>query len=338
MMKGWQAFIILSWLGSGSVAVGQDGAASNENASASGSSRDMVILTVDKAKLRADLKTWPENPSSAETLMSFKIAIGKEEGDKKKAGDNKTPEGIYFTQGIIDGSKLPAKYGPKAIPINFPNPLDQMMGKTGYGIWLHGVEQDQRIEAAKVTEGCVAFYNADIMTLTRWLRPNQAIVMIASNADDINRPDELKNLRELTEGWYTAWGQRQLDQYIGYYDEGFSFDNMDIKKFRTYKKQVFDGYKNMTVSMQDVRVFTHPHYAISIMNQDFNGDGRYVSRGRKVIYWKRNGENQWRITHETFENRRIEPLEFDRADIAQASQQSPSTKAFVKEAKPPVNL
>ena len=57
--------------------------------------------------------------------MKFKIAIGKEKGDKQFEGDNKTPEGIYFVNRIIDGKSLPEKYGPLALPINFPNAYDK---------------------------------------------------------------------------------------------------------------------------------------------------------------------------------------------------------------------
>ena len=39
--------------------------------------------------------------------MKFKIAIGKEKGDKQFEDDNKTPEGIYFVNRIIDGKSLP---------------------------------------------------------------------------------------------------------------------------------------------------------------------------------------------------------------------------------------
>src|SRR5690606_38220912 len=84
---------------------------------------DMMVLTVDKTALKAELKTWPEEPLQASTLRSFKIAIGKVDGDKEVEGDNKTPEGIYFAQSHIDGSTLPEKYGALAIPLNFPNPI-----------------------------------------------------------------------------------------------------------------------------------------------------------------------------------------------------------------------
>src|SRR5690606_37165566 len=128
-----------------------------------------------KEELRAELKTWPEQTNRAEVIEIFRIAIGKEEGDKQRRGDNRTREGIYFTQEIIDGRTLPAKYGANAIPLNYPNPIDIAAGKTGYGISLHGVEEDKRIEKANVTEGCAAFYNADTEKLTNWLLPHQGV-------------------------------------------------------------------------------------------------------------------------------------------------------------------
>ena len=74
---------------------------------------------VNKSDPSATLKTWP-TLVKPKTLMKFKIAIGKEKGDKQFEGDNKTPEGIYFVNRIIDGKSLPEKYGPWFLPINFP--------------------------------------------------------------------------------------------------------------------------------------------------------------------------------------------------------------------------
>ena len=58
--------------------------------------------------------------SYLEPIRSFPIAIGKESGDKFKEGDNRTPEGIYFTQPHINASTLlKSKYGPAAVPVDF---------------------------------------------------------------------------------------------------------------------------------------------------------------------------------------------------------------------------
>lgn len=289
---------------------------------------DMVFLLVDKSKLRANLMTWPKDPQDALLLMSFKIAIGKEEGDKQFEGDNKTPEGIYFAQKIMDGSILPPKYGPKAIPIDFPNPFDRILGKTGHGIWLHGVEMDQRIEAAKVTEGCIAFFNADIVTLTSFLKPHQSIIMITKDSKFVNTKRDLGLLKKATRAWEGSWQNGDLEKYIGFYHKNFRHRNKNLSEFEKYKKRVFSSYRKMTINMTNLRVFSHQGYGISIMNQDFYGDKRYRSKGRKILYWIKMPQIGWQIYYEKFETRRLkfQSLSFD--EISRVRKTSPSAKLF----------
>ena len=277
---------------------------------------DLILLTVDKSRLSADLRTLPEAGKSSELLKSFRIAIGKEDGDKQREGDNRTPEGIYFTALPIDGKALPQKYGPIAIPIDFPNPIDKFSRKTGYGIWLHGVEKDTRVDQAKVTEGCVAFYNSDIESLTTWLQPDQAIVAIAHDATQVNRPEEQQAVQRRTQEWADAWKARDLERYMAFYSPEFVNADKNLKAWHGYKRAVFGSYKEMKVDFDMMRVITHPKYALSVMNQDFRGDSRFVSVGRKMLYWMRGPDGNWYITREVFENRKIKPMRFSEAEIA----------------------
>jgi murein L,D-transpeptidase YafK len=263
--------------------------------------------------------------------MSFRIAIGKEEGDKQVEGDNRTPEGIYFAQKIIDGETLPAKYGPFAIPINFPNPYDRHLGKTGYGIWLHGVKEDARVEESKVTEGCVAFYNADIVSLSDWLEPSQSVVVIAKSAAEVNRPRDVATVKERTRQWYRAWSERDHDRYLSFYDESFRSRGMNRDQYGAYKKRVFGLYDEMLVDIFNIRVFTHKSYAVSLFNQNFNGDDRYVSEGRKVLYWERHDDGSWRIVHEVFDSGRFKLQSFSRDYLVRLSEESPSAKHIAKD-------
>ena len=296
-------------------------------------SSELVFLLVDKTRLKADLLTWPEDGQKSEKLISFRIAIGKETGDKQKSGDNRTPEGIYFAKSILNGKNLPAKYGPVAIPIDFPNPLDKFLGKTGYGIWLHGVEQDSRIEAANVTEGCVAFYNADIRSLSQWLVPAESIIVIAKDATQVNRSDDVNEVRKLVGEWTDAWNQRDVDRYISYFIPNFqSIDRKNLRAYKKYKQRVFASYRNMSVRMQDIRVFTHDRYAGAIMNQDFAGDNRFHVFGRKVLYWQRLDHGGWKLFHEEFDERPMRFTNLSRDKIAQIIRNSPSTK-FLQDAR-----
>ncbi len=278
---------------------------------------EMMLLSVDKTTLRAELRTWPEDFKDSALLQTFRIAIGKVQGDKEREGDNKTPEGIYFAENILDNpGNLPSKYGPKAIPINFPNPIDRLLRKTGHGIWLHGAGNDQRIEESNVTEGCVAFYNADILRLINWLRPHQGAILIANDARQVNSPEHVAQVKAATDTWIEAWATRDLDAYAAMYAPEFSNQGMNLEQYRSYKERVFKSYKSIHLTMDNVRATTHPNYAVSIMNQDFSGDQRFKSNGRKVLYWNRQPDGRWLITREIFEDRRFEPLQYTAAELA----------------------
>jgi len=280
---------------------------------------DLILLTVDKSRLSADLSTLPEAGKASELLKTFRIAIGKEDGDKQREGDNRTPEGIYFTAKPIDGKALPQKYGPIAIPIDFPNPIDKFSRKTGYGIWLHGVEKDTRVDQAKVTEGCVAFYNSDIESLTSWLQPDQAIVVIAHDASAVNKVEDQKAVQQRTDEWAAAWKARELEKYMAFYSPEFVNADKNLKAWHAYKQAVFGTYKEMKIEFDVMRVITHPKYALSVMNQDFRGDKHFTSVGRKMLYWMRGTDGRWYITREVFENRKIKPMKFSQAEIANLS-------------------
>jgi hypothetical protein len=70
---------------------------------------------------------------------SYYMSIGKGGIDKQIEGDNKTPLGVYRITSYLSDESLPELYGAGAYPINYPNSWDRLQGKTGHGIWLHGV-------------------------------------------------------------------------------------------------------------------------------------------------------------------------------------------------------
>lgn len=287
---------------------------------------DMVFLGVDKNSLKAELRTLPQNAEASKLLSSFTIAIGREQGDKAKEGDNKTPEGIYFTQDHLDSNHLlrtkgkemvQNKYGPWAIPLDFPNPMDSSEGVTGSGIWLHGAGNNKRIADKFTTEGCVAFYNEDILKLVSWLRPHQAPVVIANDLSRVNRPEDVKSVDQASRDWIKAWQNRDVDQYIAAYSPNFMMGGRNKSAYRNYKKQVFHSYKQIDLQMTQIRTITHPKYAVTFMNQDFSGDKRFRSVGRKVLYWHKQGDS-WKILREQFGEARFSPLNFSSADLAKA--------------------
>ncbi len=285
---------------------------------------DFLFLYVNKSDLRGELRTIPASGESpGRVLTTYQVAIGKQDGDKQVQGDNRTPEGVYFAQRHIDGKSLPAKYGPLAVPLNFPNPIDRLAGKTGYGIWLHGVEDNERINEAKVTEGCVAFYNEDIKDLAQYLTPQQTLIMI----DRKPYVEDMALVKELdirTRDWIRAWQERKIDEYIAHYDQNFRYQQMNVGNYKIYKEKIFKSYKQMKLNMTDIRVLSHSKYALSIMNQDFDGDGRFLSKGRKILYWQQDTNKQWKIVAEIFDQVPFRVTSFDSQSIVSKKKSIPS--------------
>ena len=275
----------------------------------------MILLKVNKSTLKAELRTLERPGYHSQLLHSFKIAIGKGVGDKEREGDNRTPEGIYFSLRHIEASNLLAsKYGRSAIPLNFPNHYDRLEGKTGYGIWLHGAGNDKRMEESNVTEGCIAFYNADILKLEQWLFPSSGAVVIAKNFDEVNRQDDMEQIFSLTKSWLDAWQSRDIDSYISFYAPDFKNGSRNLNAYRSYKRRVFKSYKKMEVEADLIRVLTHPKYAVSFMNQDFHGDNRFHSLGRKILYWQKTSAG-WKIIKELFDRKKFSLLSFSDKDL-----------------------
>ena len=84
-----------------------------------------------------------ENTENGYSLVDdFFMTIGREGMGKLEEGDLRTPEGIYYVTSYLPGDGLPARYGPGAFPINYPNEYDRQQDRTGYGIWIHGTEPE----------------------------------------------------------------------------------------------------------------------------------------------------------------------------------------------------
>ena len=280
---------------------------------ARGSSAPYILLNIDKEQRVAIAQTLPDplQPKKFKILKKFPIAYGKSKGDKQVEGDNKTPEGLYFARPHIPKSRLlQSKYGPRAIPLNFPNPIDRIHRKSGHGIWLHGAGDDHRMENIFVTEGCVAFYNKDILAVSEFLKPYQSIVSISKNLSQFNSPEHIQQIAQRTLEWSQAWKERRVDDYIRYYHPDFVYKGKNISKYQKHKARIFNSYKKISLTMENLRVIAHDKYALSIMNQEFLGDNRFESVGRKVLYWI-NSHGLWQIIHESFSNRKFEPLSLD---------------------------
>jgi hypothetical protein len=111
----------------------------------------------------------------AKVLKTFPVALGKNGGNKEKAGDMRTPEGTFSVERVQDSSAwvhdfgdgkgaIAGAYGPKFIRL-----------KTGWsGIGIHGTHDPASV-GKKVTEGCIRLRNEDLAEVAPYVKPGTKV-------------------------------------------------------------------------------------------------------------------------------------------------------------------
>jgi hypothetical protein len=121
-----------------------------------------------------------ENGEHGMRLVSDHYAtVGKQGVDKTFEGDQRTPLGVYFVSDRMGGGALAQRFGAGALELNYPNGVDRLRGRTGSGIYVHGVPQDTYSRPPKDSDGCVVIANDELLALMNTIPVHDTPVIIA---------------------------------------------------------------------------------------------------------------------------------------------------------------
>ncbi len=235
-------------------------------------------------------------------VADYYSTLGKRGIDKLREGDQKTPLGLYHVTSMIPGAKLPDLYGWGAFPINYPNDWDRRAGKTGYGIWLHGVPRENYARAPRASDGCIALANDEIADLAKRVRPGATPVVIAERVEWVT-PDELRAERSRfmaqLEAWRAEWESRDTDKYLSHYSRDFRAGTMDLAAWSAHKRAVNAGKAWIKVGLSNLSVLRTASTG-AVFEVTFNQDYRSSNlsqRARKRQYWVEE-DGRWKIAYE----------------------------------------
>lgn len=228
----------------------------------------------------------------------YKCSTGENDGPKTKKDDRRTPEGIYFfTKSFVDRELTPI-YGVRAFPINYPNEVDKMEGKGGYGIWFHGTNKPLK---PKDSNGCIVLDNGNIDDLANYVKLNETPVIISSNIEMV-KPEELEreasSAIELVEKWRRAWEDKNFDDYISYYHRDFFSGNKNRQQWKAYKARLVEKYSEFNVEIDGLQLLRNDGLMMARFRQNYSATG-HNSYGIKTLYFKKNSK-EWRIIREVF--------------------------------------
>jgi hypothetical protein len=134
-------------------------------------------VAVDASRSR--LYLFVNGPQGLMLERDFYVSIGKQGFAKQVEGDRRTPLGVYWITAALPRTQLDERFGNAALRFNYPNALDRIRGRTGTGLYLHGVPPSVLAHVPWSTDGCVAMANEDVGHLLQKLDVDSTPVVIS---------------------------------------------------------------------------------------------------------------------------------------------------------------
>ena len=256
------------------------------------------VIVVDATRNR--LYVYKNDRGRPRYVADFYTSLGKNGVVKERAGDQKTPLGVYTV--IAAKQKLPDLYGPGAFPLDYPNEWDKLHKRNGHGIWVHGTMSETYSRAPQATDGCVVLTNEDFKKLSRFVDVNRTPVVIGRSIefrDGASWQAERDAFMSAFSRWKADWESRDVDRYLANYSSKFRSETRDLASWAAQKRKVGGAKQWIKVNVKDLSVFAYPDAPATMMvtfEQDYRSNN-LSNKVHKRQFWVREGRD-WRILHE----------------------------------------
>lgn len=263
------------------------------------SPRTRHAIAVDASRSR--LYLFENTPRGLQLVADYYASVGKLGTDKVLEGDQRTPLGVYFITSRLDPATLKDFYGAGALPINYPNPLDERRGKTGSGIWLHGTPPDQFARAPLATDGCLVLANPDLERLLRTVEPRSTPVVIARQLQWVPPATvtaQRKSFDEVLDAWRSAKSRGDMQQLLGFYASDFqTYRNKPLAEFADTLRAEARALRGRELTLKDKSYLRWTDSADTmVVTFGEVADGARTGPVKRQ-YWARRGQ-QWQIFFE----------------------------------------
>lgn len=250
------------------------------------------IVAVDKSN---QLFHYIEENSPTALQYTFDCTTGQIDGAKQTMNDLKTPEGVYFVQyKITDGLDF-VEYGGTAYTLNYPNPVDRLMGKTGYGIWIHSKGLGIK---PKDTRGCIAIGLDELEKIGSKLSYGTAVLLAETvKIEDLPKDDlgTATNLINKMDKWTKAWAARSGSMFKMYDQDAYSKAMQEsFTAFKANKVYLFGILPWINIFNKEIHVLEGPGYWVTWSEQFYRAPN-LSTEGIRRLYWKLDDKNEYKI-------------------------------------------
>jgi murein L,D-transpeptidase YafK len=258
------------------------------------------IIVVDAKRSRLFL--YEHQNGELKLVTDYYVSQGKFGIDKYKEGDQKTPIGVYYITSHLPGIKLPDFYGPGALPINYPNEWDKVNGRSGSGIWLHGVPSDNFSRPPLASDGCIVLTNQDFLKIAANVDIGRTPVIIGDEIDFVSKEKWLSDknqANQILEAWRSDMESMNSARIMANYSKKFKSAQADNLN-SWLQKQSLATVGAVSIKLNDIAQFRYPgkeEMIVSTFTQETIG-AKSKNSVRKRQYWIKEAA-KWHIIYES---------------------------------------
>src|ERR1035437_3756722 len=259
-------------------------------------------LVVDAKRSR--LYVYANQAGQLKFVADYYVSQGKLGTNKLRAGDQKTPIGVYYITSRLSGPRLPDFYGAGALPINYPNDWDRLNGRSGSGIWLHGTPSDSYSRPPLSSDGCVVLTNPDLYKLYASVEIGKTPVVISDQVEFVSkkkRDTDRNTALKLVETWRRDVESRNPARLISNYSAQFKSENGEKLATWFAKHRPFTTVaRDVSFKLRDISLFLYPgrdDLLVGTFTEDAQ-NGKKKNPAHRRQYWAKEG-TQWKIISES---------------------------------------
>lgn len=243
------------------------------------------------------------NSARPAVIADYYAGIGKQGIGKQHEGDHGTPVGIYTIVDYLPDNRLPELYGAGALTLDYPNFWDKRLGRTGYGIWLHGVPRDTYSRPPRSSRGCVTLSNHLFEALRTLSTPGNTIVVTAPTLEwQVNNSREFaaEDIDNALQQWRMDWGGLEFDRYISHYSSDFRTPQDDYQSWAERKRSINSGKEFIDVSLENISIFRYPdeENLVQVTFRQHYNSNNFRNSTDKLQFWRKNNDGRWQIVYE----------------------------------------
>jgi murein L,D-transpeptidase YafK len=255
----------------------------------------LVLLPVSEHAVIVEKKTqtlyvYEARADGIRLKSQYPCSTGAVVGPKAKAGDKKTPEGVYFLKDEYEDRYLTPVYGKKAFPSDYPNFFDLRQGRQGSAIWIHGTDKALK---PMDSNGCVAMENHNILALAEHIRLDATPLIIVQQMGMAD-PGRLAGKRERVLALIRDWGQALITgsyhDYLSFYSDTYLPDIFWWETWLKFRKQGRGRKTPLSVDFDQTGLYAHGDMVVAIMDMTVSTGKETAHLGRRQLFIRQVGD------------------------------------------------